>query len=245
DMIPDMTDDEGIKEFSNHIHKSGSNLLNIIEDIFNLAMIEQSEVTVRKNEVYIRDIYLELKQQLQEILTDSQKTDTINLNFKIDSEIVSRRILTDRSKVMQVMANLIKNAVKYTHRGTIGLEVHLGDEDHLMFSIHDTGIGISKDKHQLIFDFFRQGDDTHTRQHGGVGIGLAISQRIARAMGGHISVESEAGEGSVFSFILSMEPAEENSLELEVSENRQAEKEQLDLSGAKVLLVEDDKTSSD
>lgn len=116
-MIPDMTDDEIIKEFAGLIYKSGSNLLSIIEDIFDLAMCEQSEIRVRKQEVFIRDIYLELKKQLQEVLSESNKSDIIHLDYHIDNRIVTRKIITDKPKVLQIMSNLVKNAVKFTRKG--------------------------------------------------------------------------------------------------------------------------------
>ncbi len=243
-LIPDMTDDEGIKEFAKLIHSSGSNLLSIIEDIFDLAMVEQSEINIRNNIVYIRDIYIELKKELQEVLNASKKSDTIRLTHKIESRTASLRIFTDKPKVMQVMLNFIKNAVKYTHKGTIGIELSLNEENFLLISVKDTGIGIPKDKQHLIFEFFRQGDDSHTREYGGVGIGLAISQKIANAMNGEIILNSELGKGSTFTFKLPIKRLDiEETIFLDtILEN--SKKKSLDLSGKKILLVEDDKISS-
>jgi len=244
-LIPDMTDDEEIKEFSNLINKSGTNLLNIIEDIFDLSMIEQTEITIRENEVCIRDLYVELKRQLQETLYESQKTDSINLGYKINSSLVSKRILIDKTKVMQVMLNLIKNAVKYTAQGNIGLEVSMLDKDFLLLSIKDTGIGISKEKQQIIFEFFRQGDDSDTRQHDGVGIGLAIAQKIAHAVQGQILLESELGVGSIFTFKLPIQSFIDEDQEFQDAIEKQSVKDHLDLNGKQILIVEDDKISLD
>ncbi len=85
ELIPDMTDDKSISKFAAIIHESGTMLLAILEDIFDLALLEQSDVTIRENEVYVRDIYIELKKQLQAYLNDAQKQESIKLNFKIDS----------------------------------------------------------------------------------------------------------------------------------------------------------------
>jgi PAS domain S-box-containing protein len=237
EIIPDMTDDETIKEFSGLIHKSGSDLLNIIEDVFDLAMIEQSEIHIRQQKVSIRDLYLGLKKQLQEVLSDSNKSDHIRLEYKIDSSIVSQRIVTDRTKVMQVMLNIIKNAVKFTHDGTISLALMLEQHNQLSIKVKDTGVGMSKDTMKCIFEVFRQGDDTHTRKYEGVGIGLAISNKIAQVMGGAIKVESEPNVGSEFTF----------SLPVGLCENEMLHSEQENpplvvphLSGTKVLVVEDD-----
>ena len=237
DMIPDMTDDDSIKEFAGLINKSGSNLLNIIEDIFDLAMVEQSEIKIREDLVFIRDIYIELKKQLQEVLSESNKGDNIQLNYKIDSSIATRQIMTDKPKVVQVMSNIIKNAVKFTHNGEISLSLMLAEENYLKIKVKDTGIGIPKDKLEIIFEFFRQGDDSHIRKHDGVGIGLAISQKIAYVMGGVIKVESVPNIGSEFTFSFPI-----NLQENEMINSQQENTSFLvpDLSGQKVLIVEDD-----
>ena len=237
EMIPDRTDDDSIKEFAGLINKSGSNLLNIIEDIFDLAMVEQSEIKIREDLVFIRDIYIELKKQLQEVLSESNKGDNIQLNYKIDSSIATRQIMTDKPKVVQVMSNIIKNAVKFTHNGEISLSLMLAEENYLKIKVKDTGIGIPKDKLEIIFEFFRQGDDSHTREHHGVGIGLAISQKIAYVMGGVIKVESVPNIGSEFTFSFPI-----NLQENEMINSQQENTSFLvpDLSGQKVLIVEDD-----
>jgi len=236
-IIPDMTDDDSIKEFSKLIHDSGSNLLNIIEDIFDLAMVEQSEIKIREDVVFIRDIYIELKKQLQEVLWESNKSDHIRLDYKLDSRIISKKIIADKPKVIQVMSNIIKNATKYTHKGEISLSLSLEEDNYLSIKVKDTGIGIPKDKMKIIFEFFRQGDDSHTREYGGVGIGLAISHKIAQVMGAKIKVESEQNIGSEFTF----------SLPINLQENEMIDFQQEntsffvpDLSGQKVLIVEDD-----
>ncbi|MEZ7875218.1 MAG: PAS domain S-box protein [Bacteroidales bacterium] len=236
-LIPDMTDDDSIKEFAGLIHQSGSKLLNIIEDIFDLAMVEQSEIKIRENVVFIRDIFIELKKQLQEVLSASNKDNNIRLNFKIDSSIATRQIVTDEPKVIQVMTNIIKNAVKFTHNGEISLSLMLVEDNYLSIKVKDTGIGIPKDKLEIVFDFFRQVDDSHTRKHDGVGIGLAISQRIANAMGGTIEVESELEMGSEFTFSFPITINEEYMI------NSQKENTSFivpDLSRKSVLIVEDD-----
>lgn len=237
DMIPDMTDDETITEFSKLINQSGSNLLNIIEDIFDLAMIEQSTIKIRQQEVFIRDIYLELKNQLQDVISESHKNESIQLDYKFDSNLATKKIITDKPKVMQVMTNIIKNAVKFTNKGRIALSLTLEKNSYLSLNIKDTGIGIPKDKIEIIFDFFRQVDDSHTRKHDGIGIGLAISQKIAIAMGGEIKVKSEPNVGSEFSYSFPI-----NFCENEIVDSNQNPGIFItpDFSGIKVLIVEDD-----
>lgn len=237
DMLPDMTEDTSIKEFSKIIHKSGLNLLNIIEDIFDLAMMDQSEIRLREESVYIRDLYLELKKQLQETLSESDKANNIQLEFKINSSIVAKRLITDKSKVMQVVSNLINNAIKFTHQGKISLEFIIEANNMLSILIKDTGIGIPEDKQDIIFEFFRQVDDSHTRIYDGIGIGLAISQKIANVMGGEISLKSESGIGSEFKFSFPIRFHEEQLLGTEESIVQCITPV---LSGKKILVVEDD-----
>ncbi len=241
ELIPDMTDDKSISKFAAIIHESGTMLLAILEDIFDLALLEQSDVTIRENEVYVRDIYIELKKQLQAYLNDAQKQESIKLNFKIDSLLSIKKIKVDQPKITQIISNLIRNAVKFTQKGFISLEIKLIDKNILTISIKDTGIGIPKDKYKLIFEFFRQADDSHTRKHGGVGIGLAISEKIAIAIGGNIKVNSEQNVGSEFTFSLPVQFIKTND-PYEIPEKIILEKIP-DLSSHKILIVEDDELS--
>jgi signal transduction histidine kinase len=98
--------------------------------------------------------------------------------------------------------NLIKNAVKFTDDGFIKLGCYEKDDNYIAFYIQDTGLGIPEDQQEVIFDFFRQGDDAINKQYGGIGIGLAISKRVALAMDGDLTLSSEPGKGSVFTFTL-------------------------------------------
>lgn len=98
------------------------------------------------------------------------------------------------------MTNLFKNAIKFTDTGSIEFGIYQTQNTYLNLYVRDTGIGIAEDKKDIIFEFFRQGDDSHTRKFGGVGIGLAISKKIAEAMDGSITVQSEPGKGSTFLF---------------------------------------------
>lgn len=240
-MIPDITEDENIKEYGNYINKSGNDLLNIIEDIFQLALLEQSEVKVREELFSASTLYLEMKNLLKTTLNESGKSDTIDTKFRVSPEVVTRVVNTDKSKIMQVVTNLIRNAVKFTEKGSISLNMSFREDDYLSISVIDTGIGIPEDKMELLFQFFRQIDDSHTRKYDGVGIGLAISQKIAKAMNGSISVNSIKGEGSKFIFTV---PTKRNNEEIVVhldkddyiNLNNSINKEQ----SKTVLIAEDD-----
>jgi signal transduction histidine kinase len=113
-------------------------------------------------------------------------------------------VIGDPTRLRQVMLNLVGNAIKFTERGEVAVSVELDSmrehEIDLHFSVRDTGIGVPKEKHGLIFEAFSQADSSTTRKYGGTGLGLAITTRLVDSMGGKISLESEPGRGSTFHF---------------------------------------------
>jgi hypothetical protein len=132
------------------------------------------------------------------------------------------------------LTNLLKNAIKFTDRGSIDFSFTI-EKGKIVFSVTDTGIGIPQDKKEIIFQQFRQVDDTFTRRHGGVGLGLAICKEIAKVMNEEIWVESQIGIGSTFFF--SLKDAVLQSLP--ANNNGQAETTRADLSEFNILVVED------
>lgn len=200
-MIPDFTDNEEIVEFSNMINKSGTSLLNIIEDIFSLAVSEQSNIIIRNEEVYAWEIFQLVKNELKENLESSGKSEKINTLFKIDKSIIQRQIITDKNKVVQVVANLTRNAIKFTELGVIKLSIYMVDNYNMCISVVDSGIGIKEGDIEKIFEFFRQLDDSNSRNYEGIGVGLTIAKKIADAMSGKILVTSKKDVGSEFKFI--------------------------------------------
>lgn len=237
-LIYDMTEDETIKDFSNTMLTSGHNLLRIIEDIFEVAQLEQSQVTIRKQYLMLSDLFATLKEQLQETLIKSNKHEQINLFFNYESDLLSKQIFSDKLKLTQVLSNLINNAVKFTEKGTISLSISYSLLRNLEISIKDTGVGIPLDKQEIIFEMFRQADDSHTRRFEGIGIGLFIAQKIAQLLHGNIIVKSEPDNGTEFTFSLPVDISEgENPIELTY------ERTTPDLSDKSILIVEDDEVN--
>lgn len=189
---------EDNQNFASSIYSSGKNLLAIVEDVFDLALAEQANVKVRLQTFRLMDQFMENKSSFDHILQSSGKAELIQLTFKPDTHLLSMYLTVDRSKVNQILINLFKNAVKFTNTGTIEFGYQSNENGKLTFFIKDTGIGIPKDKQSVIFDFFRQGDDSRTRVYGGIGIGLAIAQKIAKILKGELSVISEPDKGSEF-----------------------------------------------
>ncbi len=196
------------KSFASSIFTSGKNLLAIIEDVFDLALAEQANVKLRLQTFRLMDQFMENKSSFDQILQSSGKAEQIRLIFKPDTHLLSMYLTVDRSKVNQVLINLFKNAVKFTNNGTIEFGYQSNEPGKLTFFIKDTGIGIPKEKQTLIFDFFRQGDDSPTRVYGGIGIGLSICQKIATILKGELSVTSEPNNGSAFYLTVPVEMAD-------------------------------------
>jgi hypothetical protein len=239
DLIQSGINLENATEYAGIIYRSGQNLLEIIEDIFELVIVENTGVFIRKETVKCLDLFLINRSTLTEICDASGKKDQIDLVFSPDDQLLLNYIITDKSKVNQVLINLFKNAVKFTKTGKIEFGFRLKSPGWITFWVSDTGIGIPKDKHEVIFDFFRQADDSDTRNYGGIGIGLAISKKIAEVMGGSISLESETGKGSTFCFTF---PAEITSTYTQsIETNHQVNIPEF--TGKIVLVVEDDPIS--
>jgi len=164
-LIQSSIEENENKEYASTIEAAGKNLLSIIEDIFELSLVEQAKINVRAQTFSLIDHFMENKSSLEDILRVAGKNEQIDLIFKPDSRLLSNYITADRSKINQVLANLFKNAIKFTHSGSIEFG-YTQEQNKLIFYIKDTGIGISKEKQKVIFDFFRQGDESHTWLYG-------------------------------------------------------------------------------
>lgn len=202
-IISDTTTDQEISGYATIIQNSGASLLAIIEDIISLATMENKFIKLRSEVLSLSEFLSGIKVIAQKILTEAGKQNNVNLIFKIDDEeLLPKEIVTDKYKLYQAIINLINNAVKYTQQGSVTIRLFQPDKATIAISIGDTGIGIAADKQKEIFDFFRQVDDSNTRVYGGIGAGLTIAEKIANFMGGKITLSSELGKGSDFTFVL-------------------------------------------
>ena len=226
------------QEYINIIEKSGKRMLNIINDIINISKVESGQIEVTQSETNINE-------QIEYLQTffkpeAAQKNISINLTKKLS--LNDTFVITDREKLYAILTNLIKNAIKFTNKGSINFGCEK-QGDYLEFSVKDTGLGISDSQKKIIFERFRQANDTVTRTHEGSGLGLAISKAYVEILGGNIWVESKEGKGSTFYFTLPF------ISEYETQENRIVEKEILctkdenKIKNLKVLIVEDDAIS--
>jgi signal transduction histidine kinase len=189
--------DARIQRYAGNILSSGRMLLDLINDLLDLAKIEAGKL-----ELHIQDYSL---QEVCEGLYDFMKplADKGNLRFETQFDGELPRMHSDAGKIKQVLYNLLSNAVKFTQpQGRVVLFARQIDDRCVQISVSDTGPGISKEQQALIFEKFRQLDEGAARQHGGVGLGLAISKELVTMLGGQISVSSEAGQGATFTVIL-------------------------------------------
>jgi len=187
------------------IQSSGTSLLTLIDEILDLAKIESGKMSLEYEEVAL-DIVLK---DLKNLMGPVAKNKGIEFNINIENDL-AKTIETDRLRLDQVLRNLLSNAIKFTKEGSVELNIKQDpkNEDFIIFSVKDTGIGIPQEKQMVIFEAFQQADGSTQRKFGGTGLGLSISREIAKLLGGELVLESEVNKGSIFSLII---PKNENS----------------------------------
>jgi signal transduction histidine kinase/CheY-like chemotaxis protein len=218
------------------IEKSGTRLLNIINDIVDISKIEAGQMNVVLSETNI-DEQLEY---IETFFKPETQDKGILLVIKKTLEDDETIIRTDREKLYAVLINLVKNAIKYTLKGIIEFGYEKKD-NYIQFFVKDTGIGISKDRHQAIFERFIQADFNDKMARQGAGLGLSIAKAYVELLGGKIWVESEQEKGSIFYFTIPcMMKLEVNSF---IEVNGAANQEECQVEKLKILIAEDDKIS--
>ena len=197
-------------EYAQTVHSSGSDLLALINDILDLSKIESGSMSVDLGELRFAGVRDFCEQTFRPVAEQKKLAFGIELDGRLSSAM-----RTDGRRLQQILKNLLANAFKFTESGGVTLTISPATEgwgdDHqvldeadqvVAFAVKDTGIGIAKDKHQIIFEAFQQADGTTSRKYGGTGLGLSISREIAKMLGGELRLASEPGEGSVFTLYL-------------------------------------------
>ena len=198
-------------EYAKTIHSAGSDLLNLINEVLDLSKVEAGKIEIYPTDVSMTDVVKQVEQTFRPLA--SQKK--LEFSVDIDSD-VPVTLKTDGQRLLQILRNLLGNAFKFTEHGSVRLHVSLPNAKQvyantglaeqpgrvIAFAVTDTGLGIPKDKQQLIFEAFQQADGTTSRRYGGTGLGLTISRDLSRLLGGEVRVESEPGSGSTFTLFL-------------------------------------------
>ncbi len=244
----DGGDEAERKEYLDTIHTSGQHLLTLINDILDLSKIEAGRMEVELIEQSPHQIIAEAISVMR--VPAIQKGLTLEYNW---ASGVPATILTDASRLRQLLINLIGNAIKFTNEGGVRVTVELVRQDQrhmLKVDVLDSGIGIAYDKQEAIFAPFGQADSTVTRKYGGTGLGLTISRRIAGALGGNLTVSSDPGVGSVFTIMIDAGPLENVPVydcppvaDVVTFSSDHAYSRNVQLKEMKVLLAEDGETN--
>jgi PAS domain S-box-containing protein len=185
------------------MERSGERLLRLVDDVLDFSRIEAGRVDLTPAPFVVGELVDESVLILRSAIEDKG----LALEVGVDPAL-AEPVVGDRRRIAQVLTNLLDNAVKFTHEGSIGVRVSAVDPEpgdregtiRIRFAVTDTGIGLALEHLDVVFEHFRQGDSSVTREYGGTGLGLAISRRLVDRMGGRLGVESTPGTGSTFSF---------------------------------------------
>lgn len=220
-------------EYIGFIEKCGSSLLNLIDDIIDISKIESGQITIRKTDVSVNDLLNDLYSVFDNIRESENKKEVeLKLVLPGVSDLCTS---TDPFRLKQIISNLLNNALKFTEKGMVEFGYNIKDQE-IEFYVKDTGVGIPKDKFEVIFDCFGQVVDTQRQNQRGTGLGLAISGNLTKMLGGRMWLESEVGKGSAFYFTIPLKIAvqkEEKKLHVPLVSN-------CEWNGKKLLVVDDE-----
>jgi CheY-like chemotaxis protein/two-component sensor histidine kinase len=215
------------------IQASGTHLLNLINDMFHLSALEADQLTLSNETVSISRVFNDIK----DLVLSYQQVENkqhLEIRYIPDPSMYDLKIVTDYQKLVEILINLIKNSIKFTEKGYVKYG-WVAYEDKVTFFVKDTGIGIPEEKRDIIFQKFRQGDESSTRKYGGAGIGLTLVKALTEIMEGRVYFESDPGAGTTFFVELPCLP--------EDTANKPVCKKYEALTTAEIIVVEDEETN--
>jgi len=221
-------------KFFELINNCGNQLMTIIDDLIDISKVEANLIKIEEKPIILNNLLSDIYHLFN---VKSEKPD-INFSFSKALSDLESNVLTDNSRIRQILTNLIGNAFKFTQKGSIDFGYILKNSE-IEFFVKDTGIGISKENHVLIFDRFRQVENGFTRNYGGSGLGLAITQALVKLLGGKIWITSEPEKGTTFYFTIPYKNVvSENIIDLV------SNKQPINLVKRKTVLVAEDEEAN-
>jgi signal transduction histidine kinase/DNA-binding response OmpR family regulator/CHASE3 domain sensor protein len=184
-------------KYAQTIYSAGNDLLNLINDILDLAKVEAGKLDIHVQEISVGG----LLKHLREIFEPMAQKKHLDLRIEVVGD-APESIRSDRQRLEQILKNLLSNAIKFTEHGSVTLRVAAGMDEGIEFTVEDTGIGIPESQWELVFEAFKQADGTTSRKYGGTGLGLSISRELAHLLQGSIRVQSQVDVGSEFALQL-------------------------------------------
>lgn len=236
DLLAETALDAEQRRFADTIRGSSMSLLAIINDILDLSKLDAGRMEL-DSVVFSPKVCL---RETLDLLEPMARSKGLALEFEVEDGVLPA-VKTDDGRLRQVATNIIGNAIKFTQSGSVTVHLHNCDAQRLRFSVSDTGIGISKEKLNQIFDHFTQAEASTTRRFGGSGLGLSISRHIVDLMGGDISVTSQVGQGSSFVVDVPVDVPDANDAEV-IDPVKAFGAITLD-AGLSLLIVEDNQTN--
>jgi signal transduction histidine kinase/CheY-like chemotaxis protein len=234
DLLKQTNLDEKQSDFVRTIQQSASSLLNLINDILDFSKIEAGQLDIEEIDFDIHKATLEILDLLKYKINEKK----LYLKTHIAPN-VPQRVIGDKYRFKQILTNLFNNAVKFTEKGGVTINVYVLDETpsthRIKFEVIDTGIGITESNLKKLFQSFSQVDSSTTRLYGGTGLGLVISKNISKLLGGEMGVESDEGKGSNFWFWINYKRSNESSYVYEPIELE----EKVEQNKLRILLAED------
>ncbi|MBU6959834.1 response regulator [Pseudomonas sp. CVAP len=189
--------------FAESIYSAGNDLLHLINDILDISKVEAGKLEVHPENASVAGLVGGLRGMFEPLAADKHLA--FDVVLQADAPLM---LFTDRQRLEQVLKNLLSNAIKFTEKGSVSLTVARQPAEGIAFIVRDSGIGISSDQQDSVFEAFRQADGSTNRRYGGTGLGLSISRDLAALLGGSISVISEPGQGSSFTLVLPVQYVE-------------------------------------
>lgn len=236
--------DERIRDPLEKVSQASAHLLAVINDVLDISKIEAERLTLENTAFSLSEVL----RHLHDMFEERAQSKGLRLRFLPESKLSELQLIGDKLRLEQILINLIGNAIKFTTAGEVRCQVSTHENSDaqlkLCFAISDTGIGIPEEAQARLFSAFEQGDNSMTRRFGGTGLGLAISRRLARLMGGDITVESTPGIGTVFRVLVRLGLPQHDALSPEPNANPENTDPlrtlQSSFSGTRVLLAEDE-----